>query len=69
MVYQERYVTAQDVKFANGIPDTKFVVEGKEMVVPEKGYPYQTYEEVSFPENGAYVERTDKKTTLKIKMK
>ncbi|KAJ8705324.1 hypothetical protein PYW07_011151 [Mythimna separata] len=71
VVYQERYVQNQDVKYANGIPDTKstaYVVEGKEMVIPDKGYAYQTYEEVSYPENGAYVERTDKKTTLKIKM-
>nr|XP_049705371.1 histone lysine demethylase PHF8 isoform X2 [Helicoverpa armigera] len=68
VVYQERYVT-QDVKFANGLPDTKYVVEGKEMVIPEKGYAYQTYEEVRYPEENGYVERSDKKpTALKIKM-
>ncbi|CAH0599161.1 unnamed protein product [Chrysodeixis includens] len=68
VVYQERYVT-QDVKYANGLPDTKYVVEGKEMVLPEKGYAYQTYEEVGYQEGNGYVERADKKTaSLKNKM-
>ncbi|KAF9823550.1 hypothetical protein SFRURICE_011403 [Spodoptera frugiperda] len=68
VVYQERYVTTQDGKYANGVPDTKYVVEGKEMVIADKGYAYQTYEEVSYPDGNGYVDRPDKKTTLKIKM-
>lgn len=69
VVYQERYVTTQDGKYGNGVPDTKYVVEGKEMVIADKGYAYQTYEEVSYPDGNGYVDRPDKKTTLKIKMK
>ncbi|XP_050555568.1 histone lysine demethylase PHF8 isoform X2 [Spodoptera frugiperda] len=68
VVYQERYVTTQDGKYGNGVPDTKYVVEGKEMVIADKGYAYQTYEEVSYPDGNGYVDRPDKKTTLKIKM-
>lgn len=64
--YQDRYL--QNVEYSNGLPDVKYLVEGKEMVLPEK-YAYQNYEEVqNYSEANGYVERSDKKV-LKIKMK
>ncbi|XP_028044329.1 lysine-specific demethylase phf2-like [Bombyx mandarina] len=63
--YQDRYL--QNVEYSNGLPDVKYLVEGKEMVLPEK-YAYQNYEEVqNYSEANGYVERSDKKV-LKIKM-
>ncbi|KAL0859396.1 hypothetical protein ABMA27_010585 [Loxostege sticticalis] len=59
-----RYIT-QDIKYANGIPETKYV-EDKTMLLPEK-FAYQTFEEQPYDANG-YLDRPDKKTVLKIKM-
>lgn len=57
-----------DVKYANGLPDVKYV-DTKEVVLPEK-YAYQGYEEIAgYQDANGYVERQDKKAILKIKMK
>ncbi|XP_073950922.1 uncharacterized protein [Choristoneura fumiferana] len=63
VVYDNRYV-AQGVKYGNGLPDTKYIVDSKE--APEK-YTFQHYEEQPYHDNG-YVDRQEKKP-LRIKYK
>lgn len=61
-----KYVNS-DIKYVNSIPDTKYVVDGKE-ILTEK-YAYQSYEHVTYQEGNGYIDRQDKKTSLKIKLK
>ncbi|XP_050357014.1 lysine-specific demethylase phf2-like isoform X2 [Nymphalis io] len=55
-----------EIKYVNGVPDTKYVLESKE-ILPEK-YAYQTYDEVTYQDGNGYVDRQDKKSALKIKL-
>ncbi|XP_028178435.1 lysine-specific demethylase phf2-like [Ostrinia furnacalis] len=67
LIYTDTRYIAQDIKYANGLPETKYVAEDKTMLLPEK-YAYQTFEEQPYVEGNGYLERPDKKTVLKIKM-
>ncbi|CAG5020368.1 unnamed protein product [Parnassius apollo] len=62
-----RYVST-DVKYTNGLPEAKYIIDTKETVLPEK-YTFQHYEEPvqGYHDGNGYVERLDKKV-LKVKM-
>ncbi|XP_068624733.1 lysine-specific demethylase phf2-like isoform X2 [Battus philenor] len=64
VVFQETRYVNSDVKYANGLPEAKYIIENKEL--PEK-YTYQSYEEQGYQDGNGYVERVEKKS-LKVKM-
>lgn len=70
VLYPERFV--QDVKyvtneekFVNGVPE-KYALETKELVGDK--YSYQ-YDEVTYQDGNGFVDRQDKKSGLKIKLR
>lgn len=64
--YNDARFISQDIKYTNGLPETKYV-DAKDVVLPEK-FAFQNYEEQSYQDANGY-DRHDKKNVLKIKLK